>query len=57
MSMDERWCTNTLSLSLSLSGHGSLSPDVPAKRSGGKALYGTCVLLLSVEGTAVQLNP
>ncbi|RXN08170.1 epidermal growth factor receptor kinase substrate 8-like isoform X1 [Labeo rohita] len=37
--MDERWCTNTLSLSLSLSGHGSLSPDVPAKRSGGKALY------------------
>ncbi|XP_016101131.1 epidermal growth factor receptor kinase substrate 8a isoform X5 [Sinocyclocheilus grahami] len=24
-----------------INGHGSLSPDIPAKRSGGKALYGT----------------
>uniref|UniRef100_A0A671T8H6 Epidermal growth factor receptor kinase substrate 8-like protein 1 n=1 Tax=Sinocyclocheilus anshuiensis TaxID=1608454 RepID=A0A671T8H6_9TELE len=29
----------SLSLSLALSGHGSRSPDIPAKRSGGKALY------------------
>ncbi|XP_050963583.1 epidermal growth factor receptor kinase substrate 8a isoform X1 [Labeo rohita] len=40
-SPDMNGYTGVTAQSSQMNGHGSLSPDVPAKRSGGKALYGT----------------
>ncbi|XP_058628269.1 epidermal growth factor receptor kinase substrate 8a isoform X2 [Onychostoma macrolepis] len=40
-SPDMNGYTGVTAQSSQINGHGSLSPDVPAKRSGGKALYGT----------------
>ncbi|XP_059366520.1 epidermal growth factor receptor kinase substrate 8a isoform X4 [Carassius carassius] len=40
-SPDMNGFTGVTAQSSQINGHGSLSPDVPAKRTGGKALYGT----------------